>query len=56
MEFKIDEQTRNDLELFEDAWGRKSIFSCFDYAQSEGARACVKELFANPLTDVGANS
>ena len=54
MEFKIDEQTRNDLELFEDAWGRKSIFSCFDYAQSEGARACVKDLFANPLTDVGA--
>ena len=54
MEFKIDEQTQNDLELFKDAWGRESIFSCFDYAQSDGASACMKDLFENPLADAWA--
>lgn len=51
MEFKIDEQTRNDLELFEDTWGRKSVFSFFDHAQSDGARACIRKLFEQPQVD-----
>ena len=38
MEFKIDEQTLNDLELFNQALDGKSIFSCFNTACSDGGK------------------
>ncbi len=50
MEFKTDEQTLNDLELFAAREG-KSVFSYFDYARSDGGRAYMKKLFENPLAD-----
>ena len=52
MEFKIDEQTLNDLELFNQALDGKSIFSCFNTACSDGGKACVRKMLERPLTDV----
>jgi putative mismatch repair-like protein len=52
MEFKIDEQTLNDLELFNQALDGKSIFSCFNTACSDGGKACIRKMLENPLTDV----
>ena len=53
MEFKIDEQTLNDLELFNQALDGKSIFSCFNQACSDGGKACMRKMLENPLTDAG---
>ena len=52
MEFKIDEQTLNDLELFNQALDGKSIFSCFNTACSDGGKACMRKMLESPLTDV----
>lgn len=52
MEFKIDEQTLNDLELFNQALDGKSIFSCFNTACSDGGKACMRKMLKSPLTDV----
>lgn len=52
MEFKIDEQTLNDLELFNQALDGKSIFSCFNTACSDGGKACIRKMLESPLTDV----
>ena len=52
MEFKIDEQTLNDLELFNQALDGKSIFSCFNTACSDGGKACIRKMLERPLTDV----
>ena len=52
MEFKIDEQTLNDLELFNQALDGKSIFSCFNNACSDGGKACMRKMLESPLTDV----
>ena len=52
MEFKIDEQTLNDLELFNQALDGKSIFSCFNNAYSDGGKACMRKMLESPLTDV----
>lgn len=52
MEFRIDEQTLNDLELFNQALDGKSIFSCFNTACSDGGKACMRKMLKSPLTDV----
>ena len=52
MEFKIDEQTLNDLELFNQALDGKSIFSCLNTACSDGGKACMRKMLKSPLTDV----
>lgn len=48
MEFKIDEQTLNDLELFNQALDGKSIFSCFNTACSDGGKACIRKMLESP--------
>ena len=53
MEFKIDEQTLNDLELFNQALDGKSIFSCFNTACSDGGKACVRKMLENPGSSRG---
>lgn len=52
MKFSIDEQTSSDLELFEQAWDGTSVFSYFDFACSDGGKACMRRMFESPLVDV----
>ena len=51
MKFSIDEQTSSDLELFEQAWDGTSVFSYFDFACSDGGKACMRRMFESPLVD-----
>ena len=51
MKFSIDEQTSSDLELFEQAWDGTSVFSYFDFACSDGGKACMRRMFESPLLD-----
>lgn len=52
MKFRIDEQTANDLELFDQGWDGQSVLSYFNYAGSDGGKACLKKMFESPLADV----
>lgn len=52
MEFRIDEQTANDLELFVQGWSGKSVFSYFNHAESDGGKASIKKMFESPLSDL----
>lgn len=51
MKFSIDEQTSSDLELFEQAWDGTSVFSYFDFACSDGGKACMRRMFESPPVD-----
>lgn len=53
MKFSIDEQTLSDLELFDQAWDGRSVFSYFDFACSDGGKACMKRMCESPLADTG---
>jgi DNA mismatch repair ATPase MutS len=52
MTFDIDKQTYHDLELLENQYGEKSIFSYFNNTRTKGGRKCIEKLFANPLTNL----
>jgi len=52
MNFYIDQQTINDLDLFEKQRGEKSIFSLFNFTKSEGGKNRLDFLFSNPLTNL----
>ena len=52
MPFDIDNQTLNDLEIFESASNEKSIFSFFDFTSTIGGKEKLRSLFNHPLTDV----
>jgi DNA mismatch repair ATPase MutS len=52
MRFDIDNQTTNDLELFEKTKGNKSVFSLFNYTKSVGGKKRLETMFANPFTEM----
>ena len=51
IKFDIDNQTINDLELFEKIKGDKSVFSLFNFTTTIGGRECLRNMFSNPFTD-----
>jgi DNA mismatch repair ATPase MutS len=53
MNFKIDKQTANDLELFEKSKGDNSIFSLFNLTKSIGGKDELQRIFSVPFSDVG---
>lgn len=52
MNFKIDKQTANDLELFGKSKGDNSIFSLFDLTKSIGGRDELQRIFSVPFSDI----
>ncbi|NRF37905.1 hypothetical protein [Pedobacter foliorum] len=50
--FDIDNQTLNDLEIFESASNEKSIFSFFDFTSTIGGKEKLRSLFNHPQTDI----
>lgn len=53
MKFEIDKQTTNDLSLFDNVRGEKSVFSLFNFTKSIGGRKRLEYMFSKPLTDIG---
>jgi len=49
--FLIDNQTIDDLHLFEGTKNDHSVYAYFDYTTTIGGRAFLKELFNNPIID-----
>jgi DNA mismatch repair ATPase MutS len=52
MNFKIDQQTANDLELFEKSKGDRSIFSLFNSTKSIGGKDELQRIFSVPFSDI----
>ena len=52
MNFKIDKQTANDLELFEKSKGDSSIFSLFNSTKSIGGKDELQRIFSVPFSDI----
>ncbi|WP_214225162.1 hypothetical protein [Pedobacter sp. B4-66] len=50
--FDIDNQTLNDLEIFESASNEKSIFSFFDFTSTIGGKEKLRSLFNHPQADI----
>lgn len=50
--FDIDNQTLNDLEIFESAASEKCIFSFFDFSSTIGGKEKLRSLFNHPQTDI----
>jgi DNA mismatch repair ATPase MutS len=53
MNFLTDKQTLNDLDLFANTKGVKTIFSLFNFTRSVGGQKRLELLFSYPLTNVG---
>ncbi|NCD71257.1 MutS-related protein [Mucilaginibacter agri] len=51
MRFEIDNQTLNDLAIFNNGSNQKSVFNIFDKAVTIGGREKFRSIFNNPLTD-----
>ena len=51
MRFSIDNQTINDLELFSRNRNDISVFSLFNYTNTNGGKKQLEILFSNPITD-----
>jgi len=52
MDFKIDKQTADDLELFEKSKGSSSIFSLFNLTKSIGGKDELRRIFSLPFSDI----
>lgn len=52
MTFDIDKQTFNDLELLENQYGEKNVFSFFNYTRTKGGKKILEKFFSNPLFNI----
>lgn len=52
MNFEMDVETFNDLEIFTQGEGSKSIFSIFNRTRTAGGKAGLREMMLNPTFDV----
>lgn len=49
--FKIDQQTKDDLEIFKSSTNENSVFSYFDFTSTLGGRDLLKNIFKNPTNN-----
>lgn len=52
MQFKMDPQTFDDLEIFSTKHGKRSIFSLFKITKTTGGRLKMEEMMRTPSTDI----
>lgn len=52
MQFKMDTQTFDDLEIFSTKHGKRSIFSLFKITKTTGGRLKMEEMMKTPSTDI----